>query len=97
MMLDTIDAALARVRVEIETEITVPPDASPLDFLCAVYRDPHQPMRRRMCAAEAALPFVHPKLSVNANVSTGFASRMERMMERRGLSAVIDARPAKAD
>jgi hypothetical protein len=74
-------------------EIELAPNASPLDFLCAVYRDPHQPMPRRMKAAEAALPFVHPKLSVSANFNSGLGSRMEAMMTARGISAVIDAKP----
>jgi hypothetical protein len=41
-------------------EMEVAADATPLDFLCAVYRDPRQPIQRRMRAAEAALPFVQP-------------------------------------
>jgi hypothetical protein len=74
----------------------VPPDATPSDFLCAVYRDPYQPMPRRMKAAEAALPFVHAKLAVTASLDTGgFASQLEEMMEARGMRAVIDA-PRKA-
>jgi hypothetical protein len=98
MMLDTVDAALARIRVEVEgAEATLPPDATSLDFLRAVYRDARQPMSMRMRAAIAALAFEHPKLSVTANINTGFADRMEQMMERRGMRSVIDARSAKAD
>jgi hypothetical protein len=36
----------------------------PLDFLLRLMRDPHSPMARRLEAAKAAAPFLHPKLSV---------------------------------
>ena len=74
---------------EIEA-LEVDDDATPLDFLCAVYRDSRQPMLRRMKAAEAALPFVHPKLAITLDTNA-FATRLEEMMQRRGLSTVIDA------
>ena len=38
-------------------EIDVLADATPMDFLCAAYRDTRQPIPRRMKAAKAALPF----------------------------------------
>jgi hypothetical protein len=41
-------------------------------------------------AAEAALPFVHPKLSVAANVYS-FAAQMEELSRLRDKSNVIDA------
>src|SRR6266581_3896492 len=72
-------------------EMEVAADATPLDFLRAVYRDPQQPMQRRMRAAEAALPFVHPKLSVAANVYS-FTAQMEEASRRIGKSNVIDAK-----
>lgn len=54
------------------------PAGSSLEFLQAVYRDPGQPMQRRMRAAVAALPFEHPKLAVTANIDGGgFAARLE--------------------
>ena len=34
----------------------------PLAFLCSVYRDPKQPMKRRIEAAKCAAPYVHPRL-----------------------------------
>ena len=43
------------------TVVEVPADATPLDFLCAVYRDSGQPMPRRMRAAEAALKDAKPQ------------------------------------
>ena len=50
-------------------------------------------MQRRMRAAEAAVPFVHPKLSVAANVYS-FAAQMEELSRRAGKSNVIDAKPS---
>jgi hypothetical protein len=70
---------------------------SPLEFLQSVYSDPQVPLHVRMRAAIEAAPFVHPKLTVNANINGGFADRLERIMEQRGMPAVIDASPAKAD
>jgi hypothetical protein len=93
VMKGTIYDVLDRLE-PVPDEIEVPADASPLDFFRAVYRDARQPMPRRMKAAEAALPFVHPKLAVSVTLDN-FAERMESMMERRGLSPVIDAK-AKA-
>jgi hypothetical protein len=65
---------------------------SPLEFLQSVYSDPQVPLRVRMKAAAEAAPYVHPKLSIAANINSGFASRMETMMEARGLRPVIDAK-----
>ena len=72
-------------------EIEMAADATPLDFLSAVYCDSRQPMPRRMRAAEAALPFVHPKLAVTANVYS-FAAQMEELSRLKGKSNVIDAK-----
>jgi hypothetical protein len=85
------DLVLAPIEPEGADEIEVAANSSPLDFLCAVYRDPCQPMPRRMRAAAAALPFVHPKLAVVANV-TSFAAQMEELSRQRGRSNVIDAK-----
>lgn len=65
-----------------ESEVALPANASPLDFLCAVFRDTGQPMARRMRAAEAAAPFVHPKLAVTATLDGGFADRLEAALKR---------------
>jgi hypothetical protein len=78
-------------RIETEPEITVSADANPVDFLCAIYRSPAQPMHRRLRAAIEAAPYLHPKLSVTANVDgKDFALQLERAIERSGKSAVID-------
>ena len=63
--------------------IEVPADATPLDFLQIIYRSCKQPMHRRLKAACEALPFVHPKLAVTAQVnSETFAAALERAVNR---------------
>jgi hypothetical protein len=81
---------LPDLSVESEPELTLPPDATSLDLLQAIYRDPHQPMQRRMRAAIEALPFERPKLAVVANLNS-FGSYMEELSRRSGKSNVIDA------
>jgi hypothetical protein len=77
---------------EMVDEITLPPDATSLHFMQAVYRDSRQPMPRRMRAAVAALPFEHPKLAVTVDASRAFAAQMEELSRLRGKSNVIDAK-----
>ncbi|WP_426410042.1 hypothetical protein [Bradyrhizobium ganzhouense] len=75
-----------------DAEIELPADATSLDFLQAVYRDPQQTLPVRMRAAIAALPFERPKLAVIANVNS-FAAQMEAIARQSGRSNVIDASP----
>jgi hypothetical protein len=71
--------------------IHVPTDASPLDFLCRVYRDSRQPLSARIKCAGLAAPFIHPKLAVTAVVSEGdMASRIDAA--RAASRAVLEAR-----
>jgi hypothetical protein len=77
-MLNTLSEIEAQQRLVDELDaIELPEGASSLDFLRAIYRDPRQPMTRRMRAAVAALPFECPKLAVTAVVegSSDFATR----------------------
>ena len=64
-------------------ELRVPPDIEPREFFLLVMRDHRQPMSRRMRAAEAAAPYIHPKLSATAILSGGdFAERLEKAIGR---------------
>jgi hypothetical protein len=69
---------------------------TPLEFLQSIYCNEEVPLPVRMRAAIEAAPFVHPKLTVNANFNAGFASRLEAMMTSRGQQPVIDAKPTSA-
>ena len=60
--------------------IEVGPDATPLDFLQAIYRSATQPMQRRLKAATEAAQYVHPKLSVTAALGGDFADKLERRL-----------------
>jgi len=78
-----------------EPELDLGPNATPLDFFCAVFRDPAQPMPRRMRAAEGAASYMHPKLAVVAQVDgVGWAKRLEDAIVKSGKAVVIDATPA---
>jgi hypothetical protein len=78
---------------EPEPSVDLGPDASSLDLLCAIYRDPTKPLSVRMRAAIAALPYEYPKLQVVANINTAnFAAELEEAIARSGKAKVIDAR-----
>jgi hypothetical protein len=66
-------------------KVEVEPNASPLDFLYAVFRNNDLPLITRMRAAEAAAPFVHPKLAavISASISGDeFGEALERARKR---------------
>jgi len=67
--------------------LEVSPDATALDFLCAVYRNPAQPMARRMKAASEAAQYMHPTFKATAMVvaNDSFAARLEAAIARSGL------------
>ena len=88
---------LGLVRGEVKQEVVeLPPGASPLDFLVAVYSDSEQPFNNRLRAAVAAAPFMHPKVNVSANVDKEeFAKMMEEIGRNSGKSNVIDSKPRR--
>jgi hypothetical protein len=62
---------------------TQEPMATPLEFLQAVYCNEGLPISVRMRAAIEACPFIHPKLSVSAQInSEDFADRLARAVNR---------------
>ena len=73
--------------------IEVPADATPLDFLQAIYRSATQPMQRRLKAAVEAAQFVHPKLSVTAALGGDFADRLDKAFRRS--AKVIEHEPTR--
>src|SRR5690348_13172388 len=86
--------------------LEVPEDATPLDFFTTVFRDAGQPMHRRMKAAAEAAQYVHPKLSVQAQLEKqDFAAILEerrrwwQSQQPKLLEApkVIDAKPSPAE
>jgi len=64
---------------------------TPLEFLRSIYSDEGVPLPVRMKAAIEAAPYVHPKLSVVANI-TSFAAEMKELARQRYAGGnVIDA------
>jgi hypothetical protein len=74
------------------TAISVPPDASPLDFLRRVYLDARQSLPVRLKAAIAAANYCHPRLAITAQVQEGgsIADRIERARKRS--EGILEAR-----
>jgi hypothetical protein len=69
--------------------LEVPPNAAPVEFLMAIYRDCRQPMHRRMRAAIEAAPYCHAKLSATAILDPlGFADKLERAILRSGVRLI---------
>jgi hypothetical protein len=76
--------------------LVVASDATPLDFLRAVYRDPQQPMSRRVRAASDAAQYAHPQLKAMAVINGGdFAEQLDRARLRSEKVRVIEARPVE--
>jgi len=92
----SLDSLLDRIeeKEKMEGQIQLSTSATSLDFIQAVYRDPTQPIQRRMRAAAAALPFEHPKLAVVAQVTeTDLAERLMQALAAR--AKAINARPVQ--
>jgi hypothetical protein len=79
-------------------ELAIPPNASPVDFLRAVYCSPTEPMHRRLRAAIECAPYVHPKLAVTASIDgKSFAVALEAAIARSGKATVIEHQADQAD
>jgi hypothetical protein len=70
-------------------------EVTPLDFLCAVFRNPSLPLNTRLRAASTAAQYVHPKLAVIATGPSGnIAERLERLiLEQQKKPKLIEAQP----
>ena len=89
-----LDSLLDRIeeKQKVEGQIQLSTNATSLDFLQAIYRDPTQPVQRRMKAAGMALPFEKPKLgSVVVTNGNDLADRLLRALAMS--NKVIDGRP----
>jgi hypothetical protein len=85
----SLDSLLDQIeeRQKVEGQIQVSTNATSLEFLQAIYRDPMQPVQRRMRAASAALPFERPTLSA---IAVGTANDLaDRLMHALQASAKV--------
>jgi hypothetical protein len=70
-------------------------DPTPLDFLRAVYLNSELPLSVRMKAAIEAAPYVHPKLSVAANIDpVEFSKSLDKAIQRSGVRLIAGGRSA---
>jgi hypothetical protein len=93
-MTDELKAVLDRIeqaqRFDDSEGLEVPANATPLDFLQAVYRSPTQPMNRRLKASIGAANYVHPKFTAVAQVSSqDFAALLEQRIRRNAQAQLI--------
>jgi hypothetical protein len=73
--------------------IELPNDATPLDFLEAVYRSSTQPIYQRMKAAIEAAQYRHPRLAMTATISEGgIAEMLDKAIARSGVKLTIEHR-----
>jgi hypothetical protein len=64
-------------------EIELPPNATSLDLLRAIYRSPHAELTMRIRCAMACLQYEHPKLAVVAQVTDqGLAELLDRRLAK---------------
>jgi hypothetical protein len=76
--------------------LQAPPDIEPVEFLMAIYRDPRQPMNRRMKAPIEAAQYRQPKLGAIATTSLNgadFAALLDKAIERSNGVRVVKALP----
>jgi hypothetical protein len=98
-MIQSIASVMDRIEAEQATVISIGPNATSLDLLQAVYRNPSIPLPVRIRCAGLALPHEHPRLMVQAQLTEDdFATILERRIhnyERIKNGGVIEA--AKID
>jgi len=81
--------------IEPDHVVPVGAEATPLDFLCAVYRNPALPLSTRIRASIAAAAYCHPRISVIAAAGNprNFADELERRIARHRQMKLIEAQP----
>jgi hypothetical protein len=77
--------------------VPVSAEATPLDFLCSIFRDAGLPLATRIRAASTAAQYIHPKLAVVATGPSGnIAERLERaILEQQKRLKLIEAQPVQ--
>jgi hypothetical protein len=91
-------AGTRRVAAPQADEIGAARDATSLQVMQAIYRNPTQPISRRMRVAMAALPFEHPKLSVTAALDgSGFAEEMKAIARAMAFGGSTSAETTATD
>jgi hypothetical protein len=63
-MVETIGMVLDRIEQKASMAFGIPPNATSLDLLRAIYRSPHAELTMRIRCAMACLQYEHPKLAV---------------------------------
>jgi hypothetical protein len=70
-------------RFDQEASVELPPNATSLDLLRAIYRCPTANLQMRIRCAVAALPHEHPRLMVTAQVNEqSFAEILDRRLAK---------------
>ncbi len=84
-------------RIETAQALQLGPDATSLDLLRAVYRNPSLSLHVRMRAAAIALPHEHPKLSAQqlVHIDGSWAERLDKAVERSARARIINGNGAK--
>src|SRR5215471_15847444 len=81
-VLDKVEKRANRATLHSEN-LDIGPNATALDLLQAVYRNPGQELHIRMRAAMAAIAYETPKLAVTAQVTEqDFATLLDRRLKR---------------
>ena len=96
-MVETVGMVLDRIEQKASRALELPPNATSLDLLRAIYRNPNSELTTRIRCAMACLSYEHPRLSVVAQVTEqSFAEVLERRllnlkrMENGSKAAAID-------
>jgi hypothetical protein len=82
-MVETVGMVLDRIERKASMALELPPNATSLDLLRAIYRNPHAELTTRIRCAMACLQYEHPKLAVVAQVTEqGFAELLDRRLKK---------------